>query len=93
MVNSQESVKSVQQYIVYLQVSEDVSKLRRQMLEELGVIVLLLDVADLLFVLHLAPRQLARHKLNDHVEQGPQVVMSTHLLNTISRRSATVTVC
>jgi len=49
--------------------------------QKLGVIVLLLDVADLFFVLHLPPRQLASHKLNHHVEQRPQVIMSTHLLN------------
>jgi len=63
-------------------VSEDVFELGRQVSEELRVVVLLLDVADLLLVLHLTPRQLTRHKLNHHVEQRPQVIMTTHLLYT-----------
>lgn len=51
------------------------------MLQKLRVIILLLDVADLLLVLHLAPRQLPRDELHHHVEQRPQVVMTTHLLH------------
>lgn len=32
------------------------------------------------FVLNFSPGKLSDHELNQHVEEGPQVVMATHLL-------------
>ena len=37
------------------------------------------------FVLDLPPRQLTDQKLHQHVEEGPKVVMTTHLLQTYVR--------
>ena len=55
-------------------------ELSRQISEKLCMIVLVLHIAHLLLVLDLAPRQLTRQKLDNHVEQTPQVVMAAHLL-------------
>lgn len=63
-----------------LQVLEEGSELDGHVFEEGQVVILFLHGAHLLLVFDLAPRQLTRHELHQHVEQRPQVVMTTHLL-------------
>ena len=72
-----------------LDVFEEDTKLGRQVLEEGGVVLLVLHDAHLLLVLHLAPRQLAGHELDEHVEERPQVIVSAHLL----QRPVSVELC
>lgn len=51
----------------------------RQMLQQQPMVVLLLHQTDLLLVLDLAPRQLPVDELHQHVEQRPQIIVTSHL--------------
>ena len=51
-----------------------------QVTKKQHVVVLFLNISHLLFVFHLPPRQLPSYKFYHHVEQWPQVIMSSHFL-------------
>ena len=59
---------------------EERLELDGEVLEEVVVVVLLLHYPDLLLLFDLTPRKLADEKLDEHVKQRPQIVVSTHLL-------------
>ena len=54
-----------------------------QPLHELIVIALCLGLADECFVLQCPPGKIASCELNEHVEQGPNVVASGHFLSIV----------
>jgi hypothetical protein len=62
-----------------LDVIEELLQIGRQMFEQQPVIVLLLHQSHLFLVLDLAPRQLSVDELHQHVEQAPEVVVTSHL--------------
>lgn len=61
-----------------LDVVEELLKVGRQVFQQQSVVIFLFHQSHLFFVLHLPPGQLPIDELHQHVEQAPEIIVSTH---------------